>query len=234
MSAQVTNNKLERAEGTLAASVHDAQGQFLTVGAKGVYAKQDDGDTLSIEGAMMVTRETHMLDAAGYSLYLIPGASGGLVTVTDNELKKLGGTISMRVDKDGQKFAAIGLAGVYTPESGFAGKGTAELLSEIEVGAMGEYKLFIEPGTGAEVKIENNEPTHIGGTVKIRVDEGTKKFIKGEVTVDYDVKSKLVKLATGSAEILVEKNWARSMTRSCSFVLEPEPPLRSVVEISPS
>jgi hypothetical protein len=155
---------------------------------------------------MMVTRETHMIDGPnGYSVHLIPGKSGGLVSIVDNDLTKLGGTISTRVDKDGKPFASIDLAGVYTPDGGFDGKGAATLLTDIEVGAMGEYKLFILKGTGAQVEVVANEPIHVGGTVKIRIDDGSKPFIKGEVTVDYDVKTNKVKLAKGSAEIVAEK-----------------------------
>lgn len=206
ISATVVDNQLTQAEGTLGATVHDKKGEFLTVGAKGTYSKNDDEDKLTIEGAMMVTREIHIIDGPdGYSVHLIPGKSGGLVRIEDNELKELGGTISTRVDKDGKPFASIDLAGVYTPEAGFSGKGSATLLKEIEVGAMGEYTLFIEPGTGADITVEANEPVHVGGTVKIRIDEGSKKFIKGEVTVDYDVKTNKVKKASGSAEVLIEK-----------------------------
>jgi hypothetical protein len=206
ISATVVDNQLTQAEGTLGATVHDKKGEFLTVGAKGTYSKNDDEDKLTIEGAMMVTREIHIIDGPdGYSVHLIPGKSGGLVRIEDNELKELGGTISTRVDKDGKPFASIDLAGVYTPETGFSGKGSATLLKEIEVGAMGEYTLFIEPGTGADITVEANEPVHVGGTVKIRIDEGPKKFIKGEVTVDYDVKTNKVKKASGSAEVLIEK-----------------------------
>ena len=210
-TATVENNTLKEVTGLLVASVWDVTSEFVVITAQGTYTRGEDESTISVAGSAEITREKLLVEGDEYNVSLVPG-TGAQFAVEDNQLTEIGGTISTRVDRvggDGEmgEFATVALQGTWTRDSGFNGRGSAELRSEFIAGRVGNYTLVVEPGAGAEVEMANSEVTKIGGTIPVRLDEGELQFIRGQLTGDYVVASEAFS-GNGSAEVINAKQLA--------------------------
>ncbi|MCO4746790.1 MAG: DUF4157 domain-containing protein, partial [Proteobacteria bacterium] len=210
-TATVENNTFKEATGTLVASVWDDQGEFLVATANGTYVRGETESTVSVYGRADITREKLLVEGDEYNVSLVVG-SGAELTVEDNQLMQIAGTISTRVDRVGGEgemgeFAQVDLMGTWTRDTGFNGRGSAVLISEFVAGSVGNYTLVVEPGAGAEVEMQNSEVTKIGGTIPVRLDEGELQFIRGQLTGDYVVATEAFS-GNGSAEVINAKQLA--------------------------
>jgi hypothetical protein len=206
IEAKISDAGLEEVTGILKVGVDDREGPFLAITAEGRWVDGDEPMVSVIGSVDLVSERLLAENAGGYSIYL-ETLSAAEVVVVNNELQSIGGLLTVRLEKDGGEFARIILAGNYSDATGFDGVGQAELLTEIAVGEMGEYNLFVDKGAGATMTINANELVSLGGTIPVRVDEGTRPFIQGALTGTYDVPGKNFS-GTGTASILFEKELA--------------------------
>jgi len=206
IEAKVSQAGVEEVTGILKVGVDDREGPFLAITAEGRWVDGDE-PMVSVIGSVDLVSERLLAEtSSGYSIYL-ETLSAAEVVVVNNELKSIGGLLCVRLEKGGEEFARIILSGNYSDTTGFDGVGQAELLTEIAVGEMGEYSLFLDKGVGATMTINSNELVRIGGTIPVRIDEGSKPFIQGALTGTYDVPTKMFS-GTGTAAILFEKELA--------------------------
>jgi len=212
INAQVDGNRLSEVGGTLIGSVWDGNGEFLRATAEGRYQKLDSGDLLSINGSVAITREKEMVTAGEYKVSLIPG-SGATVDVFENDFVGMGGTIQTRVDKDGTPFATIGLAGTYTPSTGFNGIGEAVLVDDFHIAKMSIFDLWLNKGAGGRIELANSEPVFVTGAVPIGLDKNGELFIEGNLNGTLDIKQKHFS-GNGSATVVQEQQLATFGTQS--------------------
>ena len=189
--------------GELKGQIDDEQGKFLSVDGTGEWTTADQ--KFSIVGKITVEKEKELAKGTDWSLTLLPEASTATATIEKDVFKGINGTVATMVHKAGEKFAKVQLGGSWNEKDGFTGKGKAELLKEIEVTTIGDYKLWVEKGSGAEIEVKKNAIDTIGGKVPMRLDDKGTKFIKGAVQGTYKIKDKKLD-GSGSAEILVEKH----------------------------
>ena len=199
----IEDNVFTKITGEMKGRVNDAQGEFIAVTGEGEWTTADQ--MLDLTANVTVTREKELARTeSGWQVALIEGGTDITATVADDVLQSIDGTMSTIVRRQGADFAQVALTGTWTEANGFTGNGGAELLTEIEVGTSGEYKLWVVKGTGASIGIESNEISTISGTVPVRLDEGDAAFMRGFIDGTYQIEEKSLS-GTGKAEILVEK-----------------------------
>lgn len=207
LQMSIAQNTLDEVTGTLGASVHDEAGEFLLATADGTYTTADGGN-LDASGSVEITRAKSMVQTGnGFEVFLDVG-TGATISIVQSEMEGLSGAINSLVKYQGEDLVRVVLQGDYTEATGFDGTGKASLLSDLEVGTLGDYTLFLEgTETDATVTLAASEVTQIGGSVQVRLDDGTTPFIRGLLTGNYDFAGKIF-TGSGSAEILAEKHLA--------------------------
>lgn len=217
-NAKFTNNTLDELGGTLVVTVGDAPGdagKFLKATAQATYT-QAEGGQVTASGKLEVTRRKKLVDtAAGYAAILDLGSEAS-ITLTNNNVDKIGGVIKVAIEKpEGTKFAWVQLSGEYTEAAGFDGKGEAGLEAEYRIieTKFGDdtFSLWAMPGTGATIQLKNSDITEVGGQVigMIRDAEGAAgNFIEVTATsVTYNFPGKEFSGA-GSTRVLKDKKLA--------------------------
>lgn len=123
------------------------------------------------------------------TLFLLRG-SGATITVRDNELTELGGTIKLSA-RDESEYAKINLEGSFDVQgdAGLTGSGGVEVTREKQLYAEGDYSFWLIPGTGATAHITESELTRIDGSVPFEVRDAEGSLIRGSVSGDYSAET---------------------------------------------
>ncbi len=201
-TATVANSKLTQVTGTLLANIKDASGEFARFEGLVTATKPADRWKITTTGVGLTVNRTKEFDLRNtWKVSLCPG-TGANVTVRDNALVSLGGSIIVQVDKGETLSAKVTLGGEYTPGGGFTGNGRAELLKDYPVGVSPPYSFILKKGgTEATVAVGGSALTRIGGSVNFLVKKGTADFVRATARVDYDVSGQTLVEAAGNGEL---------------------------------
>ncbi len=204
-SAKLNNSKLEEIKGTLSANICD-ESEFAKFDGTITATKAEDRWRITAENVSLKVNRDKEFDVAGEWKVTLLDTSGGDLTVRNNKLERVGGTILVKVDKGEKLSAKITLGGEYTPGNGFTGQGKAELLTDYEVGQKAPYGFhLVKGGTEAVIDIAKSALTHVGGKVNFKVTEDSKDFVTGNASVDYDVTKGILTEAKGSGQLANDK-----------------------------
>ncbi len=155
--------------------------------------------------ATVVSERAEVLSVGNYVLYIEAG-SGAEVRITENAIEHIGGSLSTILVDDGTDFIRARLSADYqVAENLFSGTGTAEVLCEKELASAGELKLYVIPGSGAEIDIQANELQRISGTLHLRIDDADGAFITIALEGAFDAAGDGDFSGEGAAEIVREK-----------------------------
>ncbi|MBL8788674.1 MAG: DUF4157 domain-containing protein, partial [Deltaproteobacteria bacterium] len=203
--ATVANNKLESITGSLNANIEDDR-EFARFNGSVTARKVNDAWKLSTEGATLGVTRDKEFDLKGEWKVTLCAPSGGTLVLSNNKVDKISGNIIVKVEK-GAKFAGkVTLNGEYTPSAGFSGQGKGELLQDFEVGQRPPYGFVIlKGGTEAVLDVAASKVSHVGGRVNFKVTENAKDFVKGTVSVDYDVAKGTLTEAKGEGILANDK-----------------------------
>lgn|GEM_PF-2084045 len=174
------------------------------------YTLAETSPVINATGTVELLSRVELGSKGEWKFFVMP-TTGASLTITNNDLESIAGTIELQADKGEEPFAKLTLAGSYSKSDGFAGSATAELLTEYKVidTPIGQenYSLWVMPGTGATITLVGSDITLIGGQViaMIRDGEGPKgNFIEvTAVGVSYGYKEKQF---SGGGSAVVQKD----------------------------
>ncbi len=200
LGAAMEEGELQTVEAEIVLAVEDHEGEFMSAALN---TELDPRGEHIFEGSgeIEVTREKLWLGTEdGLLLYLEPG-SGGRACFHDNSLAELGGTIRVRLEDLDGPLVRVALTADYDEAGGMSGTGAVDLLRELHVADVGEYSLFVEPGSGAHATLEGDEVSRVGGQVTLRLDDSEGALIEIKARADYDIPGERLS-GTGTAEVL--------------------------------
>ncbi|MFK7931041.1 MAG: DUF4157 domain-containing protein [Myxococcota bacterium] len=202
-SADLEDGALTKMTGDISARVDDADGHFIKAKANGSYATDGEESVISVTGTAKVSRDKTLVDKA-YKIDLV-NESSATVEVTENQLNKISGGVKLLVSDDKGEFALGELEGSWLREGGTSGEVSGKLLREIEMGTKGEYKFFVEKGSGGNAKLDADELVSVGGQIDVRVDDEGGAFLFGTLKGNYKLKGGDGFTGSGSMEVKREK-----------------------------
>ncbi|MFO0749884.1 MAG: DUF4157 domain-containing protein [Myxococcota bacterium] len=204
--ATVADNKITQLKGMLKANV-EKEGEFAKIEGDVTATKLSENWKITTVGANFntVADKELPLRSPEWKVKILSG-TGAKVTITDNKLDEISGTIKVQVDK-GQDFSAqADLSGKYTTNDGFSGEAVGKLLKDFKVREPNPYGFWaLKDGTEAKFSMLNSAVDKIGGKVNFKVTEGADDFIKGSASIDYDLKANNLIEARGDGELVKEK-----------------------------
>ncbi|MCA9514867.1 MAG: DUF4157 domain-containing protein, partial [Myxococcales bacterium] len=207
--ATIAANRLTQIVGNVVATVEDGEGEFLRLSGTVTYRREETQGFVTTTGVTLgVTRDKEMPITGEWKATILTTTNGG-ITVTDNELVQLNGQLDVQIDKGEDFSGKVSVGGTYTPQGGFTGSGSAELLKDYKLGERAPYQFWaLKGGTSVTMDVAASAVTHIGGEAAFKVDENNQPFIEGSATVDYDVTGSNLTLATGHGQLKVDKQLA--------------------------
>ncbi|MBU0606480.1 MAG: hypothetical protein KKI08_01285, partial [Armatimonadetes bacterium] len=184
--AEVTVDKSEltKVGGTINLMLTDGGNDFIKAKVTADYDVK--ANNFSGTGEAEVLCEKQLAEAMSIKLFLDKG-SGATVTVENNDLKKVSGTINVRLDDNDGTFAKIELEGGFDATAGtFSGRGSVEVTRDKSLGTVGNYEFFLTPGSGANIVVTDNKIEEVGGTINFKLMDGqAEPLIRGEATGKY-------------------------------------------------
>lgn len=208
VTGAIADSQLQTLDGTIKTRVDDGGGPWATADLTGLYTHA--GTTFTGAGEATVTRDKDVgaTSASGHKFILEAGGSAR-ADVQNLDLQTLTGTnIKLRVE-DSAALIGITLGGTYThAQKSFTGSGEANLLRRYELGALGDYTFFAEPGAGIKANVTANALSEITGNINATVETGGQRFLglKGNGTYKLESPSSLD--FDGQADILSDKKMA--------------------------
>jgi len=230
ISGAVAENDLDWLEGQIAVSIHEGT-EFMWVRGQARYERSDE--SISVNGEARVTRDILIYGEEGagtapggdsppssldFAVYLKEN-SGGTFDVQDNIIESATADLQVKVKGGGEDVMEGGLSGgSYQRGEGFSGTlGVNMLCDKYPVATFGgDFCVHILRESGGDLTIENNQLKRAGGTVALQFDktsgegpDATGPFFKISATVDYDFENDSLISASGSIEILDERELMR-------------------------
>lgn len=202
-SATLADGALTKMDGTIKARVEDDKGHFVKAEAKGSYATDGEESRISVSGSATVSRTKTLVDKS-FKIDIVQDSKAS-VEVNDNQLDKIAGNVKLHVSDSTGPFAEGELDGSWVREGGTTGEVKGKLLREIEMGEKGEYKFFVNEGSGGNAKMDADELVSVGGNIDVRVDDAKGEFLFGTLKGDYKLKGGDGFTGTGSMEVKREK-----------------------------
>jgi len=188
LGAEAKDSNLVSATGTFIVEAQKADGGEPQIRATAETSWQS-GKGLSADADVKVLTDIHIADRDPWDVYLAQD-SGGKVSIVEDEMKELSGTLKLRADREDIKMVKGEFEAKYAISDGddakIDAKGSIELINDLH-GAIGEsgYSYVVEKGTKAGGELKDGELTSIDGTVKVRVEDES-HFIKAEATGKYE------------------------------------------------
>lgn len=200
----VTQNTLSNLDGTIEATIEDGDGLLLEASGAGM-AELGDAPVVDLVASASIVREKEMGGLGGrYSFTLMPGA-GAEVNVVQNVVESYGGTLTVRVDDDGEELALIELIGSYSEGEGFSGTGAATLLvDEYEAANMGDFTLVLMAGTGAEITVENDNLVEMSANIPVGIQKSGEAFMTGQLDGAYQFEDEMFS-GNGSLAVVADE-----------------------------
>jgi hypothetical protein len=214
--ASVKDNALVEITGTIGARLDRAGEPFAQVAANGRWAP---GEGLSGEGAAeLLIPELLAADAGRFSLWITQGASA-TAKVENTQVTELGGQVPLKIKEGGAEFLRGELGGTYRMlERTFTGSGSVEVVNERKLADFAHGSFWLTPGSGANVNIQNNQISHIGGQVNLSARDPA-EFLRVRFDGRYDVLGGTGFTGGGAAEVTREKRLFEN--GSYAFALAP-------------
>ena len=161
------------------------------------FIKGEVGGTYDVEGKVLdgtgsaeVLVERRLGTLGSDQLWLTPG-TGAEVTIAQNVLTRIGGTVNLSARDGGGQYVTIALEGAFDAAggTGFTGKGAATVTREKQLFATDGYSFLVIPGTGATAHVVENQLTKIDGAVPFEVRDAQGALIRGSVNGDYSAET---------------------------------------------
>ncbi len=201
-STTITNETITEMAGHIEARLDKDGEGFVKAGLEGNWTPEG---SVNGQGEAELLQEIDVAEAGEYHLFVEKGA-GAQVAVEEGALSEIGGTVPMRLNEGETPFIKGGVEGTYKiEEKDLTGTGTAEVLVEKELGSLGNDKLFLMPGTGAQVTIQNNELTQVGGTINLDVRDDGGQYATISLAGTFDAAGGTGFTGTGATEVTREK-----------------------------
>ncbi|TNE86684.1 MAG: DUF4157 domain-containing protein [Deltaproteobacteria bacterium] len=216
----VENNQLEAIGGTISTRVdrvggEGEMGEFATVDLVGTW-ERDAG--FNGRGSAVLMNEFVAGVVGNYTLIVEPGA-GAEVELANSEVTKIGGTIPVRLDEGRLQFIRGNLTGDYVVQTeAFSGSGSAEVINAKQLASLGDEQLWLNPGSGANVVVTNNELTEIGGNVNLSLRDGS-EYLVVQFGGRFDAAGGTG--FTGAGEATVTRDKQLAQIGDYTFFLEP-------------
>jgi hypothetical protein len=191
--AEVTllNTDITHIGGTVNAQLDDASlgnQKFISIMATADYDYL--GQVFNGTGAAEIHVDKKLAELGGQMFFLGAG-SGAEVTVKDNNLATIGGTINLRLDDAEGKYLNVSLGGVLDASTGlFNGTGTTDCCREKKLAQLGDYSFWLAEGGGATAYIENNALTRVDGDVPFQVHDAEGVLLEGNAQGNFTTETK--------------------------------------------
>jgi hypothetical protein len=190
---KVDKNELTHVGGTINLMLKDTEGDFVKASVTADYKVKEN--QFSGNGQAEVVREKKLGEVGAgekkLTLFVEKG-TGATIDVAANKLQSIGGTVKVRADDAEGEFIRVTLAGTFDAAggTGFSGSGSAEILHDKKLVALGDYEFWIKTGTGAIVTLDKNALKEVGGTINFLVKNKDASgqilpFIEGSVSGTY-------------------------------------------------
>ncbi|MDX9720742.1 MAG: hypothetical protein RBU37_08335 [Myxococcota bacterium] len=197
----VADNQLQNIGGTINLRLDDEQGAFMTINLEGSFDAAGGG-TFSGTGGATITRDKELGRAGQYTFWLAEGA-GASVTITNNQIERVGGNIPFKLTDGQPEPLIVGSAeGTYVAASQtFSGTGAAYLGRDIEYEVTSDTRIVFKEGSGGNTTVTDNVLQSLGGTMNVDVYKDGENLVSISGSGTYDaVQNKLVE-ATGTATL---------------------------------
>ncbi len=146
------------------------------------------GETGGVSGhvELNVTRRVPLLEGSGRFDYHIDTGSGFSADVAQGTLTTATVTVNLAATEGAVDKVLVNATGTYTAGEGVTGTGSINVVDPILI-KDGEWKLFLDAGSGGNATVTASELEEINGNVNLRVDKGEEPFARGEFGVTYRV-----------------------------------------------
>ncbi|TNF25049.1 MAG: DUF4157 domain-containing protein [Deltaproteobacteria bacterium] len=194
-TAYIEQNKLTKVDGNVPFQVHDEKGVLLKGQAKGAYRTEEK--KFSGTGDVRLGRDIEY--AIGTMKLIFKEGSGGNGTVTDNELRKLGGTLNVDIHDANGPMINVNASGEFdaVQKKLLWVEGGAKLLRPINVGGEGDAAILRITKLEGSARVENNELKWAKG--KLGFEAPRLLNMKGEVEGGWE--------ATGGKDVFYGNGW---------------------------
>jgi len=194
-TAHIEQNKLTRVDGQVPFQVHDEQGVLIRGQAEGTYLTEEK--KFSGSGGVYLGRDVEY--QIGDIKLVFKEGSGGNGVVTDNELRKLGGTLNVDIHDGDGPMVNVNASGEFdaVQKKILWVEGGAKLLRPISVGGDGDNAILRITTLEGSARVENNELKWIHG--KLGFEAPRLLNMKGEVEGGWE--------ATGGKDVFYGSGW---------------------------
>lgn len=188
LDLKITKNQLDEANISLNGKLlHN----FEEVANGAVTGRYKLGDTKGFVGEINanVIKDLDWSKDASFH-YWVEAGTTAKVSIDENKVKGANGTFKLRLDdvKQGsQPAVAIAVTADYKVGKGIDGGGTVKVLNPILIKEGGDWKLFIDQGSGGEASVKATKLEQLSGTLKLRIDKGAEPFATGDFSASYKV-----------------------------------------------
>ena len=200
--ATIEDDVFQGISGTISTLVRRAGEDFAKLALEGTW---NETEGFAGEGNAELLVDEEVAEIGDYNLLVTKG-TGARVTLENEGITKLGGTVPMRLDKGDAAFIKGKLEGTYVlADKELSGAGSAEVLVEEELGRMGDDQLWLVKGSGATIKMDKNELTELGGQLNLSVRDGDGQYALVALQGTFDAKGGTGFTGTGGVTVTRNK-----------------------------
>ncbi len=199
VSASIQQNKLKTLD--LKGLQVDAEYGKLKVGvdwSEGSF----DGRTITGKGGAELKSDVELGKAGGAQVKLIGGKTAATVSIQQNKLEEVGGTLAAKVfDGGGEELLnAQGIAGTYkVADNKFSGTGTISLSKPRRIGDQTGVEL--KSGSGMTVTVTDNDVKNLQGSLGVGIFHKGEDIAEASLNIDKFDLSGPIPIFSGSATI---------------------------------
>lgn len=217
----VKDNELQRAHTDLTVVMEYNDDDVASANLTGDYKLGDEQGFSGKASANVNKRFELAAKGANRFSYHVDAGTTFNADIAQTQITSAVGTfIVVAQEEEGKDSVKASVGGSWAPATGVSGDATADIVSDIEIGTSAKYKVKLEKGSTATANVTNDALTHIGGTVKIRLDEGDKHKARAELNVNYDVSQGKDAKINGTGEITVLDDIEVQSAGQFKFILE--------------
>ena len=149
--------------------------------------KVGDPDGVTGQVELNVTQRIPLLEGSGRFDYHIDTGTKFNGEVVKGSIKSASGTFKLAATETAKDKVHVTVSATYTAGKGVDGSGTIKVVDPILIKEGGQWKLFLDAGSGGNASFKGSKLEEISGTLKLRVDKGAEKFATGDFTASYKV-----------------------------------------------
>ncbi len=148
-----------------------------------------------------VTRRVPLLERSGNRFdYHVDVGSGFSAEASNGRITTATVTMNLAATENSVDKVIVATNGTYTAGAGVTGTGSVRVVDAIRI-KDGEWKLFLDAGSGGNATVAASKLQNIGGTIKLRVDKGAEPFASGDFSASYTVSDTTGAQTTGSGRV---------------------------------